>query len=159
MLMSGIVQCCFLFSVFGGSVWVFVFGGRESWTHCWCIVLWMCFSLYALKLLSRNRTTEQSNKTIFLFFFLVWELLSQWTRNNVFTVGEIILVFIPYRKRFWDSVHYTFSVLIILYLQYPVWAIWDPWLAHIAEPKWTELCHWAVRCSSHRTLVRRMILM
>lgn len=27
------------------------------------------FSLYALKLLSRNRSTEQSNKTIFSFLF------------------------------------------------------------------------------------------
>lgn len=53
---------------------------------------------YALKLLSCNRTMEQSNKTV---FFLVWELLLQWKRNTVvFTVGEILLVFIPNRKRF-----------------------------------------------------------
>ena len=73
---------------------------------------------YALKLLSCNRTMEQSNKPFFfvlfcflVFFCLVWELLSQWKRNNVFIGGEIVLVFTPNKKRFLDSVHFTLSVV------------------------------------------------
>lgn len=56
---------------------------------------------YALKtsIMQQNNGAKQQNCFLFCFFGS-YVLPLQWKRNNVFTVGEIILVFIPNRKRF-----------------------------------------------------------
>lgn len=60
----------FLFSIFGGSVWVFVSEKGESWMHCLCILLWMCFLTLLIMLSNVRHATEKWSKAKHFFFSL-----------------------------------------------------------------------------------------